>query len=151
MSKYINPLYELCRGDGFINDSKVLRHAIGINETSLYAQLLASRSYFEDRDELTEDGYFFQTIEKIEYETALTEKQQRNAIKNLQKFGLIEVKLQGVPPKRYFRVIDDLDILETLAEAGRETRKKLHAKYLAQRQRYGVTKKMVKNGITGCH
>lgn len=155
MSKYINPLFEFFRADGYIPDSKILNHAIGVYPTILYVELVSRRAYFAERDGLTDDGFFFNTVESIEDATSLTDKQQRSAIGVLKEAGLIEVELRDIPAKRYFKVVDDIEILENLAQLGQEKRRKLHERYSISRSaKLDTTKRNAKNNnivITGCH
>ena len=51
-----------------------------------------------------ENGWFFSTIENVEYNTTLTAYQQREAIKNLVKMGLIECEKRGLPARRWFKI-----------------------------------------------
>jgi hypothetical protein len=123
MSK-LNPIYELARSDGYISSNKCLRWALGRDEADIYAVLLSRNAYFEDREELTPDGYFFNTINDIYQATAINEKAQRAAINNLKKSGLIDVERRGIPPTRFFKIIDDLSLLARIIKKGREKARK---------------------------
>lgn len=48
--------------------------------------------------------WFYKTIEEIKKETYLTRSQQDTAIKKCSNLGLIEIKLMGIPRKRYFNI-----------------------------------------------
>ena len=48
--------------------------------------------------------WIYKTIQEAEEETTLTRKAQDRAIKKLKALGLLETKLKGVPPKRYFKI-----------------------------------------------
>lgn len=115
-----NPIYNLLRSDGSIVVNKNLIFALGLHEAIVYAELVSRFIYFADRNELTVDGYFFNTIEDLYSGTGLGEKPQRTAINNLRKLGLIGVKVQGVPPKRYFTIIDNQELLVNLLRKGKE-------------------------------
>jgi hypothetical protein len=107
----MNPFFDLLRSDGSIVINKRLAKSIGLHEAILYAELLSRHNYFLIKEKLTEDGFFYNTVEDLEYGTTLSEKQQRNAIKKLISIGLIEYKVQGLPAKRYFKIIEDEQIL----------------------------------------
>jgi hypothetical protein len=114
-------LYDLLRSDGSIVINKNLMRTIGVHEAIIYCELLSRNNYFETREDLTEDGYFFNTIEDLELGTCLSEYQQRRAIKKLCEFGLIETKTKGLPAKRYFKIVDDVSLITKYIAQGKET------------------------------
>ena len=107
-----SPIYEMLKADGSIVINKKLAHSIGLHEAILYSELLSRYFYFADRDMLTESGYFYNTIEDLKEGTTLSDKQQRRAIKNLESLGLIELRVFGLPAKRHFKIIEDLELLQ---------------------------------------
>lgn len=115
----MNPLYDLLRADGSIVMNKSLIFSIGHHESIIYAELVSRFNYFSDKNRLTEDGYFFNTINDLHAGTGLSEKPQRTAIKNLKKLGLIDVSLRGIPPRRYFTIVDNFDLIRDLLELGK--------------------------------
>lgn len=115
-----NPLYNLLRSDGSVVVNKHLIFAIGLHEAIIYSELVSRFIYFADRDELTEDGYFYNTVDDLYSGTGLNEKPQRAAINNLKKLRLINYKLQGIPPKRYFIITDNFFEIGQLLIKGRE-------------------------------
>ena len=116
-------LSEILRNNGCITVNKYLIHAIGLNEAILYSELASRREYFENRDTLT-DGYFYNTQYDLLAGTGLGEKAQRTAINNLKKLELLEVKLMGLPAKRYFKLINE-DKLDNLLDEGKKTLKSI--------------------------
>jgi len=125
-----NPIYDLLRADGSIVINKNLIFSLGLHESIIYAELVSRYIYFADKDNLTEDGYFFNTITDLQSGTGLGEKPQRTAIKNLEKLGLIDKNLRGIPPKRYFKVVDNSELLTNLLRKGKE----IKAEILAESQ-----------------
>lgn len=91
----------------FIAVNKTLIKEFGLEEAIILGELASEHSYWADRGELDADGYFFSTIENIEENTALKEKRQRSAINSLKDAGIIEVKLKGLPAKRYIKINAD--------------------------------------------
>lgn len=116
----INPVFELLRCDGSITINKALCFAIGINEAIIYSELLSRYNYFRNENKLTEDGYFYNTVDDLCLGTGLGEKAQRNAINNLVKLGLIETALKGVPARRHFKINENTDIILALVEEGKK-------------------------------
>jgi len=106
-----NSLIELLRSDGSIIINKTLAKNIGLNETIIYSELLSRYCYFNNRNELTADGYFFNTVKDLEDGTTLNDYSQRKAIKKLEELGLIKCDKRDIPAKRYFKIIDDTQVI----------------------------------------
>ncbi len=134
------PITDLLRNDGFIIYNKNLAKNIGVNEAILYSELLSRWNYFKQRGQLTEDGFFFNTVKDLEDGTALSDYQQRRALNSLKDKGLIEMEVRGIPAKRYFRIVEDRELitsylmppeleLEKLEDRSQET-KELESKKL---------------------
>jgi hypothetical protein len=106
-----NSLIELLRSDGSIVINKALAKNIGLNETIIYSELLSRYCYFSNRNELTADGYFFNTVKDLEDGTTLNDYSQRKAIKKLEELGLIKCDKRDIPAKRYFKIVDDIQTI----------------------------------------
>jgi hypothetical protein len=110
-------ILDLLRADGSIVVNKNLVHAIGLNAAVMFSELISKKQYFEDRGMLTEDGYFFNTVDNIRLDTGLGEKPQTAAIKKLEKLGLIETEKRGLPAKRHFKITaNDALLIKILTE-----------------------------------
>lgn len=144
MQKNLNPIYDLIRADGSIVLNKNLCHAIGVNETIAYSELLSRYNYFSIREELDEEGYFFNTVDDLELGTSLSAKQQKMALTNLQKIGLIKTKLKGIPAKRHIAITDDITLLLSLIEKGRKTIGMLEEKQLINRKNQKIRREKAK-------
>lgn len=118
---------EVLRSDGYINISKALSFAVGIDAAVVYSELLSRRAYFKDRGSVV-GGYFYNTVEDLNEGTSLTDYQQRKAIKVLVGSGLLEVVVRGVPPRRYFRINEDTEGLLVIIEEGVRKQKILESK-----------------------
>ena len=90
--------------DGYIIVNKEIARCLGLEEAVLLGELSAKYNYWEDRNLLDEEGFFFATAEDIEHETGLSAYKQRTAFKNLESKNIIETKFKGVPPKKYFKI-----------------------------------------------
>lgn len=98
-----NYLFNTLSADAFIMVNKKIAKTLGVVPAIVISELLYECKYWSNRNEC-KDGWFFSTIENLERETGIKEKQQANALKVLTEKGLIEKKLMGVPAKRYFRI-----------------------------------------------
>lgn len=97
-------LFDLLRADGSITVNKKLAHEIGLNEAVVYSELVSLYIYWRDRNELTEDGWFFCTAANLEKNTTLKEKTLQRATNKLVKIGLIEKKKKGLPSKTHYKI-----------------------------------------------
>ena len=103
----VDIILDLLRSDGSIILNKKMIKVLGLEATALYSELLSRYKYFSDRGQLTDDGFFYNTVEDIEEVTALSDYQQRKIISKLVKLGLLETKVMGIPAKRYFKIIQN--------------------------------------------
>ncbi len=94
----------LLGSDAFWQVNKRIAQEIGLFEAILIADLIAKDKYFDDRNQLDEDGYFFNTRDNIKKDTCISKHQQRNAIKKLEENGYIDSKKVGMPSKAYYRI-----------------------------------------------
>jgi hypothetical protein len=102
-------------GQANIMVNKNLARVIGLQEAVMYCELLSKSKYFTEKNQLTEDDYFYNTAEDLLDSTALSRYQQTSCINTLVKIGLIETKLMGLPSKKYFKICDCADkIIEIL-------------------------------------
>lgn len=126
MSKYqINPILQLMNSDITLHINRLLAHAIGMNETIIYSTLISKFTYYSIKEMIDDDGWFYSTVPDIQESTTFSERTQRRAINNLIEYGLIESKLQGMPAKRYFRILNDIELLESLIAKGDEIAKSI--------------------------
>ena len=102
---------DLLRSDGSVVVNKNLARNIGLDCAVLYSELASKYKYFKAKGQLTEDGFFFNTVDNLKDDTCLSDYQQRECIKKLKKLGLVDNRVQGLPAKRYFKIIPDMEIL----------------------------------------
>lgn len=117
MNANLNQFFELVNPANTIGANRFIAHAIGASEAMIYSALLAKSAYYEERGMIS-DGWFFSTVADLEESTTLTEKQQRRAINNLVKSGLIHSERRGMPAKRFFKIDDDIENLREIISRG---------------------------------
>lgn len=100
-------ILKLLASDGFLSVNKHVARKVGLDAAVLLAELASSYNYFESVEMLTEEGMFFETVEKIEENTTLSKYQQSKAIKILEAEGIIYTKRIGIPAKRYFGINEE--------------------------------------------
>lgn len=96
-------IIELLSSDNYIIVNKTIAHKIGLNEAILLGELASEYKFWKAKNELIDNEFFFSTVENIEENTTLTDKQQRTAIKNLVEAKILKVTIKGLPPRRYFK------------------------------------------------
>lgn len=100
--------------------NRPIAHALGLGAAVVYAALINKQVYYEQRNMLDEDGFFYSTIADLQESTSMGKCQQSNAIKVLTDAGLVEVCRRGMPAKRYFRVRDEVELLDKFLKQGKE-------------------------------
>lgn len=84
--------------------NKSLVRQFGVEPALLLADLLSKEQYFEAKGLLSDDGYFFNTLENINTDTSIPVYTQRKAIKKLQECKILSVVLRGVPCRQWFKI-----------------------------------------------
>jgi len=101
-------ILKLLASDGFLSVNKHIAQIVGLDAAVLLAELASSYNFFEAIEQLTPDGMFFETVERIQVNTTLSQYQQAKAVKVLSDAGILETKKVGIPAKRYFRINEDV-------------------------------------------
>jgi len=100
-------LSSLLSSSSYIIVNKDLIRILGINEALLLGELCSEYVYWENRQELVDDNYFYSTRENIQANTGLTPHYQRLALKTLISNGIISTKQKGIPCKTYYKLHED--------------------------------------------
>ena len=96
-------ILSLIASNNFITLNKILINEIGLEESIMFGELASEYDYWDKEDRL-EDGWFYSTIENVEKNTTLNGYKQRKALNKLNEIGLIDIKLCGMPAKRYIKI-----------------------------------------------
>ena len=81
--------------------------SLGIDEAIMIGELASEYDYWETKEQLDENGFFYSTVEKVEENTTLTKYKQKKALDKLQKLGIVEVQRKGLPAKRYVKIHEE--------------------------------------------
>lgn len=95
---------QLIASSNFISVNKTLLKKLGLEETIILGELASEYEYWKSKNGIDEYGYFFSTIENIEEATTINGYKQRVAINRLKELGIIDVKIKGLPAKRYIKI-----------------------------------------------
>ena len=98
-------ILQLISTENFISVNKELIKLLGLEEAIILGELASEYEFWNRRGEL-DQGFFYSTIENIEKNTTLSVHKQRKALNNLKEKGLIEIKVKGIPAKRYIKIIE---------------------------------------------
>lgn len=96
-------LVSMIASNNYIVVNKQLARAFGLEEALLLGELASEMEYWQQRGEL-KDGFFYSTIENVKDSTTLSDKRQRSALNTLKDAGIVDVKLAGLPAKRYIKI-----------------------------------------------
>lgn len=102
-----NYISKLISTDSYLVVNKTLIKKIGLIPASLLCELCSEYNYYEKNNMLLNGSYFYSTQKNITENIGISRFQQENAIKELVKLGLLEVKVMGMPSKRYFSLYFD--------------------------------------------
>lgn len=96
-------ILSLLASDNYIVINRDLLKKYGINVTLMLCELASEYNYF-DKNGMLDDGMFFSTIDNIYEKTGLSKYQQTEALKVLDKIGIVKSVVKGIPAKRYFKI-----------------------------------------------
>ena len=100
-------IINLLASRNFIVVNKEIAKKIGLDEAIMIGELASEYSYWEDKDGITEDGFFFSTVENVQENTTFTQYKQQRTLDKLKELGLVYVERRDVPAKRYIRLRED--------------------------------------------
>ena len=104
MIRNIRPLTsQILRSDSFWTVNKTMFYLVGMESVFLLSSFADAECMLAD-----EDGWFYQTSETVEKITLLSRHKQDRCISKLEKMGILEKDVRGLPPKRYFRINHDV-------------------------------------------
>lgn len=96
-------ILSLLASDNYIVINRDLLKKYGINVALMLCELASEYNYFDQSGKL-EDGMFYSTIDNINERTGLSKYQQSEALKVLDKIGIVKSVVKGIPAKRYFKI-----------------------------------------------
>jgi hypothetical protein len=118
----------------YISVNKTLIKTVGLEEAILLGELCSEYDYWDEHNQLTDDGYFYATVEKIEDNTTLSEYLQRKAVNTLKNLDILETKLKGLPAMRYFK-INENRLLSFLGASSEKTKELVPEKFQSSNNR----------------
>jgi DNA-binding transcriptional regulator GbsR (MarR family) len=96
-------ILSLLASDNYIVINRDLLKKYGINVALMLCELASEYNYFDQSGKL-EDGMFYSTIDNINERTGLSKYQQSEALKVLDKIGIVKSVVKGIPAKRFFKI-----------------------------------------------
>lgn len=113
-----SPLLQLLNPDNSMSINRFIAHAIGVKETFIYFALISKMTYYFQNEMLDEDGFFYATAIDIQESTTYTKKIQMPAIEKLEQIGLIKTKYSGLPRRKFYKVLNNQELIIKLLEKG---------------------------------
>lgn len=118
--------YSLLSSQNWLPNCKPIMRILGNDVSAMIGEICNRNDYHEVRNELV-DGWFYATVDSVEYEIGLSRFQQESAIKTLTEIGMIETKQMGLPAKRHFRLASTAnDVLSCLLKIDELVRKRMN-------------------------
>ena len=87
----------------FVRVPRPFIRKFNLNTAVMLSEIYSEYTYWRDRNELQQGGWFYSTVENMCYNTGLSKHQQLAACKELESYGIIKIKYHGMPKKRYFK------------------------------------------------
>lgn len=100
--------------------NKTLAKKIGLHESIFLGEIISEYDYWNRMHSLTDDGYFYSTVENVMESTTLSDYQQRSIIKHLVELKILNVRVAGMPAKRYFKINEE-QFYAILLEDGKDS------------------------------
>ncbi len=97
-----NKLDKMFESD-FVRVPRPFIRKFSLNTAVMLSEIYSEYTYWKDRNELQQGGWFYSTVENMCYNTGLSKHQQLVACKELEDYGIIKIKYHGMPKKRYFK------------------------------------------------
>ena len=119
---------QIINPDNSMTFNRFIAHAIGATETVIYFALISKMTYYQKRGMLDEEGFFYATALDIQESTTYTKRVQLPALKKLEEIGLIDTKLDGLPRRKYYRIVNNQDLIISLVEQGEKIASALRKK-----------------------
>jgi hypothetical protein len=95
---------QLFKKQGYVMTYKCLIKELGTVEAVFLSELLSKHKYFESRNMLDAEGYFYCTYNDIYESTGIKRRQLESLRSKLQEFGFIEYKRKGIPAKIWYKI-----------------------------------------------
>lgn len=94
--------------------NKYLAREFGDNDCALLlSDFVSKQEYFASENKLDDDGFFFNTREKIKEDTNISPDMQRKYISILESYQVLQTKTGGLPKKTWYKV-NELAIINLL-------------------------------------
>ena len=112
-------ILSLVGGRNYILYNRPIAKALGIEASILLGELASEQQYWEETERI-ENGYFYSTVDNLMDRTALTKGKIRSSIKLLNSIGILDIRENGLPKRRYFHINEaGLEIfMNTLSRTG---------------------------------
>lgn len=99
-----NGILNLLANDNYLIVNRTLMKELGLEESIIIGELASEYNYYKKNNTLEENDYFYSTIENVEKNTGINEYKQRKALNNLKSKKIIDIKIKGIPAKRYIKI-----------------------------------------------
>lgn len=137
-------IFDILNPDNTMTFNRLIAHSIGAVETIIYFALISKCRYWEQKNQLIDDEWFFSTVCDLQESTTFGRHQQKKAIDKLIDLGLIKSETKGIPAKRCFMIVDDSNLLYSIIEDGKRISDKIHE----QNEKENIKKQAQRKGMS---
>ena len=95
---------QLLKNQGYVMTYKCLIKELGTVEAVFLSELISKHKYFESRDMLDGEGYFFCTQKNINESTGIKRRRLESLRPKLKELGFIDYKRKGTPAKIWYKI-----------------------------------------------
>ena len=104
-SKYFNRSF--LSSESFLLVNKRLIKIFGLDCAIFLSDLISKELYFENKNQIDSEGFFFNTQENRSEDTGLSPYKQTASIEKLKEINVLSVKRIGLPARQYFKINHD--------------------------------------------
>lgn len=96
---------------------------LGVDEAIILGELASEYSFWLKNGGVDDEGCFYSTVDNVYKNTGIKEKRQRTALNNLKQSKVIDIKLKGLPARRFIKINEE--VLETILKNEDDEQNKL--------------------------
>ena len=98
---------QLLKRQGYVMTYKCLIKELGTVGAVFLSELISKHKYFESRNMLDDEGYFFCTQGDINESTGIKRRQLESLRSKLKELNFIDYKRKGTPAKIWYKINDE--------------------------------------------
>lgn len=145
------PKIRLLGSGGYIVLYRQVIKVLGTDAAVMLSEIADCYEFYEKHNMLREDGYFYFTVKAVKETFGFSKYKQATAIEILKNLGLIDVKIEGYPLRRFITVNhDNIDnFVEELSNSRNEKVIEFQEQYFAEQENSTKNTNNTQNYLSG--